>query len=131
MNVCSVIPCQTKLTFCYYHHLDHFLRLLFLLYIKYIDDWCSVNYFCASTSSSASSSYAGSVSLLILKNIDHQLPFLCNLTAAKLGKVNLSFSACLQRNNLLKTSWKDVSKTSCKTSWKKKNCYAEDVFKSS
>ena len=43
---------------------------------------------------------------------------------------------CLQRNNFTssKTSSRrlgDVFKTSCKTSWKTKNCYAEDVFKTS
>ena len=53
-------------------------------------------------------------------------------------------STLLQRNNFTssKTSWRrlaktfwrrleDVLKTSCKTSWKAKNCYAEDVFKTS
>ena len=33
--------------------------------------------------------------------------------------------------DVLKTSWRRVFKTSCEMSWKTKNCYAEGVLKSS
>ena len=54
----------------------------------------------------------------------------------RLQDVLKTSSTRLQRNNFTssKTSWRrleDVFKTSRKTSWKTKNCYAEDVFKTS